>query len=182
LPASLVGFDRHLERLVVEHRSGVLNPLFEALSWVGTAGAVWLGIALAAAVLLRRPSLFVMVVAADALADGAALGLKQAIGRQRPPLRYPQPRPLVHVPHDGSFPSGHAATSFACATILTFALPRFSPLFLLLALAVAFSRVYVGVHYPLDVLGGAALGVAVATALRLLATARRRSPRAQRSG
>jgi undecaprenyl-diphosphatase len=53
------------------------------------------------------------------------------------------------------------------------------PLFVLAAL-IAFSRVYNGVHYPVDVLGGAALGLLVATALRLLAGARRRSAPAQR--
>jgi undecaprenyl-diphosphatase len=57
--------------------------------------------------------------------------------------------------------------------MLSFAFPRFAPLLYVLAAAVAFSRVYVGVHYPLDVLGGAALGALIAVALRLLVRRRR---------
>jgi undecaprenyl-diphosphatase len=104
------------------------------------------------------------------VADLLSTGLKEAVGRERPHLR-----PLVEVPHSGSFPSGHAATSFACAGVLAWLSPRLAVPALLLASAIAFSRVYVGVHYPLDVLGGAALGLAVATALRRLVTAHRRS-------
>ena len=54
-------------------------------------------------------------------------------------------------------------------------MPRLAVPLYLLAAAIAFSRVYVGVHYPLDVLGGALLGIALATALRLLERALRRS-------
>jgi undecaprenyl-diphosphatase len=83
--------------------------------------------------------------------------------------------PLVRLPDNPAFPSGHAATSFACAALLAWLtpLPKI-PLFVLAGL-IAFSRVYVGVHYPLDALGGALLGLAVATALRRLVEARRRS-------
>jgi membrane-associated phospholipid phosphatase len=119
-----------------------------------------------------------LVLAADGFADSLALLGKSLIGRDRPPVRYPEPDALVRVPHDHSFPSGHAATSFACATTLSFAAPRLAVPLYVLAAAIAFSRVYVGVHYPLDVLGGAVLGVAVATALRLLVRAPRRSLRA----
>jgi undecaprenyl-diphosphatase len=52
--------------------------------------------------------------------------------------------------------------------VLAFRAPRAAPAFFLLATAIAWSRVYVGVHYPLDVLGGAVLGVAIAIALRWL--------------
>jgi undecaprenyl-diphosphatase len=130
-------------------------------------------IAAIAALVYRRPTIFLWVVAGDLIAGFVSLGLRQAIGRERPSVRYPEPEPLVHVPTTGSFPSGHAATSFACAALLAWLTPLPKvPLFVLAAL-IAFSRVYVGVHYPLDVIGGAVLGLAVATALRLLAEARR---------
>jgi undecaprenyl-diphosphatase len=131
-------------------------------------------IALVLCAVWRRWGALALTVIAVALADWSATGLKALVDRERPPLRYAEPKPLVRVPHDASFPSGHAATSFAAATMLTFAFPRLAPLLFLLATAVAFSRIYVGVHYPLDVIGGAVLGVLVATALRLLVTGRLR--------
>jgi undecaprenyl-diphosphatase len=141
---------------------------------------MWLILAVLATVLWRRPSIFVFVLSGNLLAGLSSYGLREAIGRERPTHRFPDPRPLVDVPASGSFPSGHAAMSFACATLLAWLTPLPKvPLFALAAL-IAFSRVYNGVHYPLDVLGGAALGLAVATALRLLAGARRRSAPARR--
>jgi len=116
----------------------------------------------------RRWGVFVLTVIAIALADWSSMGLKSLVNRPRPPLRYPEPKTLVPLPHDASFPSGHAATSFAAATMLSLSFPRFAPFLYVLAAAIAFSRVYVGVHYPLDVIGGAALGVLIATALRVL--------------
>jgi undecaprenyl-diphosphatase len=127
------------------------------------------------ALLWRRYGLLVLTLAAVAVSDLAALGFKSVFDVERPSTRYAAPRTLVPAPHDASFPSGHAATSFAAATILSFARPRWAPAFYLLALAIGFSRVYVGVHYPLDIVGGAVLGLAVATALRWLAGAQRRS-------
>ena len=106
-----------------------------------------------------------MVLAADAVADLLAGLLKHVGNERRPAVRFPELHPLVSVPHDGSFPSGHAATSFACATVLAAFAPRWAVAFFVLACAIAYSRLYVAVHYPLDVVGGAALGAAVALAL-----------------
>jgi undecaprenyl-diphosphatase len=164
----------------VHHRAGWLNPVFEGLSYAGRLGLLWIGIALLLCFLYRRWGVLGLTIIAVALADWSAMGLKALFDRERPPLRYAEPDPLVRTPHDGSFPSGHAAASFAAATILSFAFPRLAPLLFVLAAAVAWSRVYVGVHYPLDILGGAALGVLVAIALRQLVRARQRSLQVRR--
>jgi undecaprenyl-diphosphatase len=166
----------------VHHRAGWLNPVFEALSYIGTQGIVWIVIAALVALVWRRPYVLVAAAAADAFAQVLSYVIKELTDVDRPPVRYAEPKALVHVPHDHSFPSGHAASSFACATVLAFTAPRLAPPLYVLAAAIAFSRVYVGVHWPLDVVGGAALGLVIATALRLLAGDLLRSPRAPRAG
>ena len=117
-----------------------------------------------------------LVLLADAAAYGVSTALKAAVGERRP-HGYD---PLVGLPHSSSFPSGHATMSFACATVLGALEPRAAPALFTLAAAVAYSRLYLGVHWPLDALAGAALGVAIA--LLLLAVDRRRSGARRRSG
>ncbi len=159
----MIRLDHRLERWVVLHRVGWLDWFFVWLSRIGSYGLVWLVLAVVAVWLWRRPIAFPLVLIADAVADGLANLGKVAFDRTRPHLD-----PLVHVPHSASFPSGHAATSFACAATLARFVPRrVAVLLYALAALIAFSRVYVGVHYPLDVLAGALLGLGVATALRL---------------
>jgi undecaprenyl-diphosphatase len=164
----------------VNHRTDWLNVIFEGLSYAGRLGLLWIAIALLFSVIWRRWGVLGLTIIAVALADWSAMGLKALFDRERPPLRYAEPDPLVRTPQDGSFPSGHAATSFAAATILSFAYPRFAPFLFVLAAAVGWSRVYVGVHYPLDILGGAVLGALVAIALRQLVRARQRSLQVRR--
>jgi undecaprenyl-diphosphatase len=142
-------------------------------------------IGLVLAVLWRRPWLLVTLLAADLIADWLSLGLRDWIGRRRPPLIYPDPKPLVGVPHSGAFPSGHTTTAFACATVLAWASPRLAVPAFVLATAIGFSRIYVGVHWPLDVLGGAVLGTLVglaAIALLKRGAILRRSRRATPAG
>jgi undecaprenyl-diphosphatase len=152
----VLGWDRHLEAWQAAHRSGVLDPVFKALTYAGEWGALWLVLALVFALVLRRWQIFVLTLVADALAQLSSTVLKAAIPRDRPHVHA-----LVSRPHSHSFPSGHATTSFACATVLALMVPRLRWPLLVLAAAVSWSRVYVGVHYPLDVLAGAVLGAAI---------------------
>jgi undecaprenyl-diphosphatase len=98
--------------------------------------------------------------------------IKNIIQRPRPlyqilnskfqiPYRLPISNPQFLVssyPSDYSFPSGHAATSFATATILSYFDRKRKKLFYLIATLIAFSRIYLGYHYFSDVIGGAILG------------------------
>jgi undecaprenyl-diphosphatase len=141
---------------------------------VGYAGLVWIALAAPVARLARRQIGFSVVLTAACVwtADLITLALKAAIGRPRPFETIPHTDPLIKATIGQSMPSGHAATSFAGAVILAYFLPRWAPLFFLLATAIAFSRVYVGVHYLSDIavgaLIGAAVGVTFLAGLRLL--------------
>jgi undecaprenyl-diphosphatase len=147
------------------------------LSWAGARAAVWIAIALVLAFRWRRPWLLVIAIAAATVSGLLAQALKAVVERPRPPIVLAHVDALVSLPPDSSFPSGHAATSFACAVCLAWAWrSRIARVLLLsLATAIAFSRLYLGVHYPLDVVAGAALGTASAmTLLAILGAAERR--------
>jgi undecaprenyl-diphosphatase len=177
----MLSWDRHLEGWIVAHRVGFLDPIAQGLSYIGVFGAVWLAIALVLALSRRRADVFLWTLTAGVVASLTTDAVKAATSRERPDVDA-----LVSRPHTGSFPSGHAATSFACATVLgAFAPGLRVPLYVLAAL-IAWSRAYVGVHYPLDVLAGAAWGLAVGLvvlrALPRLGAVRRRSRPAPPAG
>jgi undecaprenyl-diphosphatase len=121
-------------------------------------------------------------VAAGLLAVGVAALLvtvfKELFDRARPPLADATLDPIGIVPASASFPSGHAATAFAAAVAIGLVHPRLRRPLLALAVVVALSRVYLGVHYVLDVLAGTALGVVVGLAAGYAVRAVAAGPRA----
>lgn len=80
--------------------------------------------------------------------------LKRLINRKRPYEKLAHINHLVEPFESYSFPSGHTTASFAAAVNLSFAFPQLSILFIFIALLVAVSRIYLGVHYPSDILIG----------------------------
>ncbi len=144
-------------------------PPLDAAFLVLTHKFFYLGAAALAALYLparyRRAGLYAVLAAAFAvaLADVTTARLwKPLFARVRPPFALPHVRLLLpHQPPSPSFPSGHAANAFAFAFVILCSYKRVGAAFLVVAAAVSYSRVYVGVHYPLDVLGGAGWGVFV---------------------
>lgn len=88
---------------------------------------------------------------------------KKRYPRIRPYLAFPETNTFRNPLSDHSFPSGHTTASFAVAIPFIFAVPALFPLFLSLSLIVGFSRIYLGLHYPSDVLAGAVIGTSVAS-------------------
>jgi undecaprenyl-diphosphatase len=147
------------------HRFTPLNGFFVALGTVEKLGAIWVLCAIALGIALRRGVLPTVVLTALTglaafIADSVTFGVKDLVHRTRPFDAHPAIHPL-YVVHSSSFPAGHGATAFAGAVLLSYVAVRLAPLFLGLAVAICFSRVYDGVHYPTDVLAGAAIGAAV---------------------
>lgn len=132
----------------------------KGLGAVGEFGAVWaaVGLAGAAADPSRRRRWAVAAVVAP-LAVNVNYAVKVAIGRERPLIEgHP---PLARAPSKLSFPSAHSTSSVAGATALGRVRPRARAPLYALATGVCVSRPYLGMHYPSDVLAGAALGLLI---------------------
>jgi undecaprenyl-diphosphatase len=94
--------------------------------------------------------------------------LKEWVGRIRPCQVLENVRLLTDCNTSYSFPSSHAVNIFAVAYFLSQMFRRLAPLFFAIAAVVGYSRVYMGIHYPLDVIGGAAIGLLIAWPMRRL--------------
>ncbi|MFD7709197.1 bifunctional phosphatase PAP2/diacylglycerol kinase family protein [Streptomyces sp. NPDC059785] len=159
-------WDRRLFTRVAAARLPGAGPVLTRLSRSADHGRLWLGTAAVLAAAGGRTARRAALRGAGSLALASlTVNTVAKWGARRPrPLADPVPpvRRLRHPPHTTSFPSGHAASAAAFATGVALESTRYGVLAAPLAAAVAFSRVYVGVHYPGDVLAGAAVGAAAA--------------------
>lgn len=138
-----------------------LTVVMRAFTVVGTAGALW-GFIAAVAFLLTglEPSHLLIPWVAVAAAWTLAEGTKYLFNRARPFIWDTEIAPLIKTPSSSSFPSGHSATAAAGALTLSILYPPFAPAFVVAGLLVVLSRVYLGVHFPIDVLAGVLIGTA----------------------
>lgn len=151
-----------LLRTRLRHRG--LERVLARYAWTGEYGRIWIALALGGAA-VDRPRRGRWLRAAAGVPVTLALNycVKRLVGRGRP--RLDGIDPTGPVPRSLSFPSAHAATSFAAAALLgALCRPLRVPLHLAAAV-MAFSRPYLGVHYPSDVLAGAAVGALIGRAL-----------------
>lgn len=145
-------------------RSEVITPVFQVITTLGNYGMIWIFL------------VFVFLCVKETRKVGLLSGISLAVTflinnliaknffhRTRPYEVYELLQPLIEKPLDYSFPSGHTAAAFGTAVVLFLLLRDWRGISaMILAVFMGFSRLYVGVHYPTDVLGGALLGTGVA--------------------
>jgi undecaprenyl-diphosphatase len=140
-----------------------LESAMRVIATAGEWGAIWTAGGLAAAVIdAGRRERWVRAACVAPLAVSVNYGVKLAVGRRRPRLRGLPP--LCRAPSRLSFPSAHATSSLAAAAAMARISPRAAAPLYGLAAAICVTRPYLGVHYPSDVLAGAALGLALGRA------------------
>ena len=140
--------------------NSVLDLIVPKITMLGDAGWFWIVITLLLLILpFNRKmglqaaiSLILTVIICNVI-------LKPSIMRCRPCWLEPEVQLLVKVPHDFSFPSGHSNASFAVATAICTRNKKLGIPALILAAAIAISRLYVFVHWPTDVLVGTLTGI-----------------------
>lgn len=159
----ILNFDQAISFFMQNHvRCFLLDIAMKALSLCGDYGAIWILLAIVLFFLpeTRIGAIFLLLsIAITALV--AHEFLKEWIMRPRPYITYPDIQILVAPLYSTSFPSGHAASSFAAATALTIVFQQKGKYAFIVAGLIAISRVYVGVHYVSDILVGALLGVMI---------------------
>ena len=173
---AILQFDSSILLWIQDHvRGGILTPIMQGITHLGDKGAFWILLTLALLIYPNRKTRRLGVFCGCAMVIGLVvtnLIIKNWVARVRPydlmdPLNPAVRHPLferlmliVGAEHDWSFPSGHTTNSLACAWVLFRKAPKkWGIPALVLAILISLSRLYVGIHYPTDVLAGFVIGI-----------------------
>lgn len=156
----VLGFDKAILDAIQALRTFLGDLLMPWFGVIGDFGAIWI-VATILLLIFPQTRRAGVVVAIALVIDVLVVDvfLKPLVARPRPYQVFGDSALLVPPLKDWSFPSGHTASSFAAASALYFARSKFWIPATIVAALIAFSRLYVYVHYPTDVLAGFLLGV-----------------------
>lgn len=149
-----------LDLIQSDIRTGFMDAIMPFITQLGDAGLIWIILSIGLIIPKKTRKIgFVMIIALILNGIICNIIIKPMLARIRPFDVNTAIKLLINKPRDFSFPSGHTSASFTAASVLFF---RKSKLFvpsLVLAFLISFSRLYLYVHYPSDVLAGLVLGV-----------------------
>jgi undecaprenyl-diphosphatase len=149
--------------------SPILDHILPWLTYLGSHFAVIFFIILSWIVTKKKKVLRSLILL-YAIQSATIYGLKFLIQRQRPLLFLEMASKISKGPGeilDPSFPSAHATFSFMMATLLSIWFPRYRVIFFIVAGFIGWTRIYLGLHYPTDVIAGALLGYGITQLLLL---------------
>ncbi len=142
-------------------RADFASPIVKIITHLGDKGIFWIVVTLA--LLAFRKTRRLGIFCAVSMMIGLLvtnLVIKNWVARVRPYELIQELELMIERQHDFSFPSGHTTNSLACAWVLFRRAPKkWGVPALVLAILIALSRLYVGVHYPTDIIGGAVIGI-----------------------
>lgn len=141
-------------------KNKTLDKIMPFITWLGNGGIVWFVITL---IMFKQPQYkkdSILIVLSLACPTGIVEGIIKPIVRRTRPFFQEDERAelLIKKPITYSFPSGHSASSFSVATVFIRRLIPFTPVVVILAILISFSRLYLNVHYPTDVICGGIIG------------------------
>ena len=155
---AVLALDARILRTIHAWSRPRFDPLMRLITWLGNGltwwfhtAAIWLSFDTMTGVLLGAGS------GASAI---VAQGFKRSVRRRRPNVSLDGFEATTHNPDRYSFPSGHTCGAVGGAVAVSYASPELGMAYGAFAVVVGFSRMYLGAHYPLDVLGGAIIGAA----------------------
>ena len=156
----------HVILLWIENhlRFAWMTPFWKLVTLLGNGGIFWILVCLVMLCMKKtRKAGIVMVIALIVNALLVNVCIKNVVARVRPYDAFDDIIRLIEAQKDYSFPSGHTSASFACAFGMYLGLrkemKKYSIPFFVIATLVGFSRLYLAVHYPCDVLGGVVIGI-----------------------
>lgn len=149
------------------HSKSMVNDYSKIIRLISKTGDGWLYTILTLLLVLYNPAKYSVFFTITAFAYFLELSmqflLKKKFKRNRPQNHILSFTAKINPVGEFSFPSGHTASAFVMATILSVYFPVLTPLFLFWALMIGISRILLGVHFPGDILAGIFLGVVSAT-------------------
>lgn len=161
----LINIDISVFRFI---NTGLANPVFDLIMPIITSEKIIVPIYVLALLVFAikgdkkaRMLIFALILTVIISDQFSSSYLKHLVGRIRPCSSLSDVRLLVGCGGGKSFPSSHAVNNFAAAMALAYHYRKYAKVFFSIAFAIAFSRIYVGVHFPGDVLAGILIGCAI---------------------
>lgn len=160
---TITNIDFEILNYIYEHLScSFLDFIMPKITFLGNGGLIWIITAIVMISFRKyRKAGIILSVALILCGITGNILLKNLIARERPCWLNETVQMLISIPKDYSFPSGHTMSSFASATVLTHYGRKNGIAACILAALIAFSRLYLYVHFPTDILAGMLIGVII---------------------